>query len=316
MSNSRKKTLFQEVALDPFCLQAPLILEGVNFKFGMTSGRYISAFPNDWKNKALQIINSLEDELYKKRAKAVLSKPDVLNCIITSDRKYRLDSEWIAEVIEASSAKPFGAIISNKIVPLENSYIHDEFDDYIMNSDGEVGSINFTDIKSTDDFLKNISPFLKTNKKIALINKWQWLLTDNKRVADWFVTLMDFWIKCGGVEATVIRSANERKGFDHERFKKEGKLLDQYLSRKNFSGTFKYIAIDDSQNELHARALIGNVCGIHLDFGLEMTTKRHPWSLMNKASFQTEYHLYLENDIRNQYPNNLSYVFKPKKIRV
>ena len=60
---------------------------------------------------------------------------------------------------------------------------------------------------------------------------------------------------------------------------------------------------------MHARALIGNVCGIHLDFGLEMTTKRHPWSLMNKASFQTEYHLYLENDIRNQYPNNLSYVF-------
>ncbi len=315
MSIPRNKALFHEVAIDPLCFQEQHILEGVNFKFGMTSGRYISAFPNDWKNKTLQIINGLQDDLYKKRAKAVLSKPDILNCIITSDRKYRVDSEWIDEVIEMSSIKPFDAIISNKKVTLENSYIHNDFDDYIMKSDSEVGNINFTDIKTTGDFLKVISPFLKTNKKIALINKWQWLLTDNKRVADWFITLMDFWIKSGGVEATVIRSANERKGFDQERFKKESKLLEQYLIRKNYSGVFKYIAIDDSQNELHARALIGNVCGIHLDFGLEMTTKRHPWSLMNKASFQTEYNLYLENDIRNQYPNNLSYVFKPKKIR-
>ena len=199
--------------------------------------------------------------------------------------------------------KQVDAVISEGELPVENSYSPGAIDDYLSFSESRTGNIDFSKIKSTVEFIKLLSPFLRANKKFSLVNKWQWLLTDTRRVSDWFKAMMDYWISCGGLDATIIRSSNEQKGFDQERFDREGKLLDDYLFQRGYSGSFKYIAIDDSQSELHARCLLGSLCGIHLDFGLEMTPKRHPWSLMNRATFNAEYKLYLEGDVRDRYPN-------------
>jgi hypothetical protein len=221
-----------------------------------------------------------------------------------------VNSSWINEVIDISSTKPFDAVISAGELPIENSYAPCAIDEYIFTSETRIGSIDFSKIKSTAEFTELLSPFLKANKKFALVNKWQWLLTDTRRVSDWFKALMDDWISYGGIEATVIRSSNEQKGFDRERFDRESKMLNDYLIQRGYSGTFKYIAIDDSQDELHARCLIGSLCGIQLDYGLEMTAKRHPWSLMNRATFNAEYKLYLERDVRDRYPSSVDFIYK------
>lgn len=305
--------LFEEVAIDPECLALNEVIDGVHYKFGIGYGRCISAFPSDWRNKALQVVNKIEDEYLKKRAKTLLGKPEILSSIILSERKFHVNSSWKNEVIDISLTKPFDAVIAGGELPVENSYLPGAIDDYISTSEARIGSIDFSQIKSTTEFTKLLSPFLKTNKKFALVNKWQWLLTDTRRVSDWFKALMDYWISYGGIDATVIRSSNEQKGFDGERFDRESKLLSDYLNQRGYSGSFKYIAIDDSRDELHARCLLGSLCGIHLDFGLEMTPKRHPWSLMNKATFNSEYKLYLEGDVRDRYPSSVDFVYKPRK---
>ncbi len=305
--------LFEEVAIDPECLALSNVIDGVHYKFGISYGRCISAFPNDWRNKALQIANTIEDDYLKKRAKSLLAKPEILSSIILSGRKFHVNSNWINEVINVSSEQPFDAVIARGYVPVHNSYVPTDIDDYLLHSESRTGSIDFSKIKSTTEFIKLLTPFLRTNKKFALVNKWQWLLTDTRRVSDWFKALMDHWIAFGGVDATVIRSSNELKGFDRERFDREAKLLNDYLCQRGYSGSFKYIAVDDSQNELHARCLLGSLCGIHLDFGLEMTPKRHPWSLMNKATFNGEYKLYLESDVRDRYSSSVDFIYKSKK---
>ena len=311
--SNEESLLFEEVAIDPECLVLNQVIDGIHYKFGISYGRCISAFPSDWRNKALQVANKIEDEYLKKRAKTVLSKPEILSSIILSDRKFHINSSWKNEVIDISSTRPFDAVISEGELPVENSYSPGAIDDYLSFSESRTGNIDFSKIKSTVEFIKLLSPFLRANKKFSLVNKWQWLLTDTRRVSDWFKAMMDYWISCGGLDATIIRSSNEQKGFDQERFDREGKLLDDYLFQRGYSGSFKYIAIDDSQSELHARCLLGSLCGIHLDFGLEMTPKRHPWSLMNRATFNAEYKLYLEGDVRDRYPNSFDFIYKIKK---
>jgi hypothetical protein len=311
--SSEESLLFEEVAIDPECLVINEVIDGIHYKFGIGYGRCISAFPSDWRNKALHAANKIEDEYLKKRVKSLLCKPEILSSIILSDRKFHINSNWANEVIDISSSKPFDAVIAPGKLPVENSYIASSIDDYLSFSESRTGNIDFSKIKSTAEFIKLLSPFLKVNKKFALVHKWQWLLTDTRRVSDWFKAMMDYWIACGGVDATVIRSSNEQKGFDQERFDRESKLLNEYLTHRGYTGIFKYIAIDDSKNELHARCLLGSLCGIQLDYGLEMTPKRHPWSLMNKATFNNEYKLYLECDVRDIYPSSVDFVFKSKK---
>jgi hypothetical protein len=304
-----KNVLFDEVAIDPNCLTDENLLDVIRYKFGLGLGRCISEFPTDWKSKALEAANKIDDELLKKKIKLVIRRCIDSNSFIRSDRVYQRGADWFHQISESSKVKPFRAVISNEKLEFENSYLTSDVDNYLTETSKHVGGIDFALVKTDDEFIDLLKPFLLKNKCFTLVNKTQWLLTDVHRVERWFKVLMAYWVKNGGREATIIRSTNEEKGFREHRWLRERELLDLYLAHIGYKGIFKYIAVDDSRYELHKRSLLGNFCGIGLDFGLEMTLKRHPWWLMNPAEFFQEQRLFVDQDVRDTYPAFLEYRF-------
>lgn len=300
--------LFQELALNPECISDPRFIPFLKWRVGMMNGRFISGFPRDWKNKALQAANKIEDEQIRKSIKETLSKPHIQSCILPTDRRYLVGSDWVESVVNISVNSPFDVVVSKQRLPIENSFSIDELDSYVEKSDNVTGYIDFSNVKNVEVFRRLIAPFLLANKRICLVNKWQWLMTDKRKVLDFFKILMDVWIDAGGVEFVVIRSSNEKKGFDVDRWVEEKRLLDTYLTSKKFKGKFKFIAVNDSSNELHARSFLGTNCGISLDYGFEVGVKRHPWRVMIPAAFNAEYQMFVESDIRDLYPDYLEYV--------
>jgi hypothetical protein len=303
-----QESLFQELAIEPCCVANPEFLPFIKWKIGLMHGRYISAFPRDWKNKVLQEVNKLNDDQLKKSIKEVLLKPQIQSSILSTDKKYDLSIPWINAFLTVDIKDPFDVVISSVKMDRSNSYQVNELDKYVDLSDGAVGFLDFSEIKNIEQFQKIIKPFLNSNKRICLVNKWQWLLTD-KKVSELFKSMMNLWIESGGIEFTVIRSSNENKGFDPVRWGKESNLIKNFLISKKFNGRFKYFAVNDLSNELHARSLLGTNCGIILDFGLEFGYKRHPWRLMSQSAFNAEYKNFVECDIRDQYPEYVQIMY-------
>ncbi|WVN42332.1 hypothetical protein AOB54_02845 [beta proteobacterium MWH-UniP1] len=304
--------LFDTVAIDPALTRDQLVCLTLKYKFGLMNGRIIAGLPRDWHNFALQQINKIEDEILKKRLKGVLQQLDLSGAILPKDVPFDRKKAWV-EVIKAETSKThFNVLICDEPVEHDPLYSSSEIDEYIEESENKVGFLDVSQLTTPDSFIPLLNPFLKKHKKIVLVNRHQWLQATAKE-RDLFQTVFKHWAAQGGNDFTVIRSSldsqYEPRPFS-SRWSEETKELEKFLLASSYSGTFRFIAVNDQTDRLHHRYLLGNYCGISMDYGLEINSKPHPWQLLNQAHFKAARERFFVGDIQTEYPEHHIFLYR------
>jgi hypothetical protein len=310
--------LFEPVAIDPAIARNQFVCMILKHKFGLINGRYIVGVPRDWTNFALQQINTVLDENLKRKLKDILRSLEQSGAMVTDSVTFDRTKPWVLAASDDSVSKKYKVIITDDNVAFEPSYSSQNIEDYIDESEKRVGYLDVSSLKEAKDFLPLLAPFLNKHKKIVLVNRHQWLLS-TKKERELFETVFQHWALQGGVDFTVIRTSVE-KSDDPRPFSTcwnfEKELLIKYLNRIKFNGTFRFIAVNDERNRLHHRYLLGNYCGLSMDYGFEMVNKPHPWQLLNRAHFSEAKEKFFIRDALTLYPENQIFCYTLNGKRV
>ena len=304
--------LYHEVAVDPEALASDELQIYLKSVFGLGKGRFISAFPKDWANQVRRHANNSTDPYKKKRISSLLATPEFSQSIVDVGRG-KVIGPWKEHVLAEHKINPFNAIFSTEKTTVPY-YSVEEIDAYIAESDNQIGHLDVSRNLSTDDVVDALAPFLIQNRRLTLVNAYQLLLTETK-TEHLFKKLFKFWAIRGGCDFTVIRST---RSLTPGQFDKEAGLLEKFLWAQRFTGTFKYIAVDDSLNgRLHERYLIGPFSGIEMGYGLELNSKPQRWKILLKAPYIEVRRNYMDLDIRDNYAMGgwQEYLYRPKTTR-
>lgn len=313
-----QKKLFESVAVDPSMTTNQMFCMVLKHKFGLLNGRFIAGIPRDWSNFALQHINTVPDENIKIKLKDILRSLDKAGAMIPVDVSFDRRRAWIEAVTCDSTRRAFDVLLTDNGIEFDPSYTSQNIDEYIESSEERVGYLDVSSLKVARDFIPVLAPFLKKHRKIVLVNRHQWLLS-SKKEKDLFEAVFQYWVSQGGVDFTVIRSSIEKPD-DPRPFSSnwsiEKNLLVNYLSRIHYSGVFRFLAVNDERNRLHHRYLLGNYCGLSMDYGFEVVSKPHPWELMNRAHFLEAKEKFFTGDALALYPEGkvFSYALSGKRI--
>lgn len=316
--NMIQRQLFESVAIDPALAKNQVVCMVLKHKFGLVNGRYISGIPRDWSNFALQQINSVSDENLKKKLKDILRSLEQAGAMIPESIAFDRTKPWIQAASAEAAKRRFNVFLTDESIEFEPLFSSENIDDYIEQSEERVGYLDVSSLKQAEDFIPVLAPFLKKHKKIVLVNRHQWLLSTRKE-RELFETVFKHWTLQGGVDFTVIRSFVEKKD-DKTPFSttwnSEKVLLIKYLNRIQFNGVFRFIAVNDERNRLHHRYLLGNYCGLSMDYGFEMVNKPHPWQLLNRAHFLDAKEKFFIGDVLALYPESkiFTYALNGKRI--
>lgn len=316
--NVIQRRLFESVAVDPSLAKNSMFCMVLKHKFGLLNGRFIAGLPRDWSNFALQQINSVSDEIEKKKLKDILRSLEQAGAMVPENMAFDRTKPWVQAASGESIRKVFSVLVTDERIEFDPLYSSQNIDEYIDQSEERVGYLDVSSLKEAKDFIPVLAPFLKKHKKIVLVNRHQWLLS-TKKERELFETVFQYWAFQGGVDFTVIRSSvekpNDPRPFSAN-WSSEKSLLVRYLNRIQYSGIFRFIAVNDEQNRLHHRYLLGNFCGLSMDYGFEMVSKPHPWQLLNRAHFLDAKEKFFIGDVQALYPESkiLSYALNGKRI--
>lgn len=313
-----KNQLFESVAVDPTVAKDYVSSLILKHKFGLGSGRFIAGIPRDWSSYALQQINTLTDESMRKRLKEILRAIEMSGATVPQSVPFDRSKPWLNEATGPASRSSIDVLITDGQADFEPRFPSADIDSYVDQSDDRVGYLDVSRLSRGNEFVPFLAPFLKKHKKIVLVNRHQWLLSSRKS-KDLFETVFRFWLGEDGTDFTVIRSSLEMRD-DPRPFSSnwdlEKKLLSEFLSRCQFKGTFRFLAVNDSSDRLHHRYLLGNYCGISMDYGLEIVEKPHPWQLLNRAHFIEAREKFFLRDATQIYPDCCSFVYAEKGRRI
>lgn len=308
MSVNQNK-LFQSVAIDPAVARNQLVCMVLKHKFGLANGRFIAGVPRDWSNFALQQINSINDENLKRKLKDILRALEQSGAMVPEGIAFDRTKPWIQAASSEAVKKIYDVLVTDENVEFNPLYSSQNIDEYIEASEECVGYLDVATLRDAKDFIDVLAPFLKKHKKIVLVNRHQWLLSTRKE-RDLFEAVFQHWALLGGIDFTVIRSSIEKKDDPRpfsSNWSREKEMLIKYFNRIRYGGTFRFIAVNDERNRLHHRYLLGNYCGLSMDYGFEMVDKPHPWQLLNRAHFSEAKEKFFIGDVVASYPE--SYVF-------
>lgn len=313
-----QRQLFESVAIDPSIVKNQICCMVLKHKFGLLNGRFIAGIPRDWNNFALQQINSISDENIKIRLKDVLRSIELAGALIPENISFDRTKPWIQAAAGESARRVFNVLLSDEDIEFNPLYTSQNIDEYIEQSEDRIGYLDVSLLREAKEFIPVLAPFLKKHKKIVLVNRHQWLLSTRKE-KDLFETVFQYWASQGGVDFSVIRSSVEKRDDPRpftSNWNNEKSLLSKYLSGIQYSGIFRFIAVNDEQNRLHHRYLLGNYCGLSMDYGFEMVSKPHPWELMNRAHFLDAKEKFFTGDVLVLYPDYkmFSYALNGKRI--
>ena len=316
---SMEKQLFEAVAIDPAMTKSKLVCMILKHKFGLVNGRFIAGIPRDWNNFALQAVNTLSDENLKRKLKEVLYGLTKNGAMVPESVAFDRSKSWAQAALSSNIVKQsVKVLITDESVQFEPTFSSENIDDYIEESEGRIGYLDVSTLRSGKDFIPFLAPFLKKHKKIVLVNRHQWLLSTRK-VRDLFETVFQYWILQGGVDFTVIRSSVEKRDDPlpfSTNWRNETELLRKYLNRVQFGGTFRFVAVNDERNRLHHRYLLGNYCGLSMDYGFEIVSKPHPWQLLNRAHFLDAKEKFFIGDVLATYPECRVFSYSQQGKRV
>jgi hypothetical protein len=313
-----QKQLFESVAIDPAVTTNQMLCMVLKHKFGLLNGRFIAGIPRDWNNFALQQMNSISDENIKIRLKDVLRSLEQSGAMIPENIPFDRAKPWIHAASGESARKVFNVLVTDENIEFNPSYTSHNFDDYIQQSEDRVGYLDVSSLKEAKDFIPVLAPFLKKHKKIVLVNRHQWLLSTRKE-RELFETVFRHWASLGGIDFTVIRSSVEKHDDPRpftSNWNNEKDLLQKYLTRIQYGGVFRFIAVNDEKNRLHHRYLLGNYCGLSMDYGFEIVSKPHPWEIMNRSHFLDAKEKFFTGDALAIYPEYkiFSYALNGRRI--
>ena len=291
--------LFDEVAIQPECVCDELVLEALRHRFGWSQGRVVCAVPPDWTQRVRQLANTLPDGLTKSRIKDIGSRLP----LVAPHLSYTKQSSWREAVLDLHQRHPFDGVILRE-PPIEPGwYSPERIDDYLDTSEERIGHYELTR-QNPPDIVKALYGFLHINKRLVLVNAYQWFFTAPRNTALFF-TMMKTWTELGGVQFRVIRSRRK----DFARWGAECERLAALLREIHFKGQFSFIAVDDEADRLHERYLIGSICGLELGYGLEISSKPQSWKLLRQSSHAKLKQLYMDHDIRDAYPAHETWNF-------
>jgi len=211
-------------------------------------------------------------------------------------------NNWLDAVIESNKRYKFDAIVTKKNIIEDNVFNEETIDNFLIQSKVQTGTVNIQDFDSIDTFFKQIEPFLILNKRLIIINDSQWL-TSNKSTKIIFQKVFEFWQKNGGRDFSVIRSLNPYS-FSEEKWNIEIDELSRFFKTNNFSGKFRFHAVEDLQKRTHKRALVGISCGINAEYGLEFhgKAKKQIWDVMSQPIHDSFYREFFEKEIVLTFP--------------
>jgi hypothetical protein len=305
MSVNQNK-LFQSVAIDPAVARNQLVCMVLKHKFGLANGRFIAGVPRDWSNFALQQINSINDENLKRKLKDILRALEQSGAMVPEGIAFDRTKPWIQAASSEAVKKIYDVLVTDENVEFNPLYSSQNIDEYIEASEECVGYLDVANLRDAKDFIAVLAPFLKKHKKIVLVNRHQWLLSTRKE-RDLFEAVFQHWALLGGIDFTVIRSSIEKKDDPRpfsSNWSREKEMLIKYFNRIRYGGTFRFIAVNDERNRLHHRYLLGNYCGLSMDYGFEMVDKPHPWQLLNRAHFSEAKEKFFIGDVVASYPES------------
>jgi hypothetical protein len=209
-------------------------------------------------------------------------------------------------------------LITDEEVPAKQRYSSSQVEQYLDDSELKVGYLDVSGLKKAEEFLPYLEPFLQNSKKIVLVNRYQGLMSSRKE-RELFECVFNRWIALGGSDFTVIRSSVEQKSGPRTfatLWAEEVRELKRYFQRISFSGIFRFFAVNDERNRLHHRYLLGNYCGLSLDYGFEINDKPHPWTLLNKSHFVDARERFLVQDIQTTYPESRLFLYSQSGKRI
>jgi hypothetical protein len=284
--------LFDEVAINPECVCDEVVLDALRHRFGWSQGRLVCAFPTNWKERMLQIANTMPDGLTKSRIKDLSSRLPLVKRPSTSNNE---SVAWLDVVTKLHHSNPFDGIVDLSAPNEPGWYSPDRMEEYIYQSEMRIGHFDIAHQKSVD-IIRNLSAFLDVNKRLVLVNAYQWFFK-NPLTTDLFEQIMKVWIQNGGQSFRVVRSLRE----EHQRWTSECYQLGALLNKLNYKGDFTFIAVQDDEKRLHERYLIGSICGLELGYGLELGGKPQAWKLLRHSSYAQVKQNFMDRDVRDDY---------------
>ncbi len=152
--------MIKEYAVEPEFLKMENILPFIHSSFGFENGRVISKFPKKWLKLVYESLSDVADKK-KKNIEIGLEYIKKKNYLVSSNRDYNNDINWIDNAIDQQSEKPFHAIICTQ----ENNDRDDvlSLDDlnqgHVLFSGNTSGNVINRDADSIADKIYSIARF-------------------------------------------------------------------------------------------------------------------------------------------------------------
>jgi hypothetical protein len=303
--------LFDEVAIEPKCIFQIGFDIYLRTLFGLDKGRVISQLPRDWVNEIRSELKKITDESLKIKISTLISSQSFINALYDGKRRWNTcqENDWLKNVEFCHNQKNLSAILNTSRNDTSVFFDLDNIDSYHSQSEKRVGHFELNGLNKLE-IISEIEPFLAKNKCITLVNYSQTLLT-NEKSSTLFKLLFDRWKSLGGISFKVIRSSRDRgRGKSGlEILEEEKPLLRKYLKDSGYSGSFQFIAVDDTvrENRLHDRYMIGSISGLELGIGLEM--ENQPWKIMLHSTYEKQKRRFMDKDIRDEFKKSFSYIY-------
>lgn len=302
--NMKSKKLFQEIAIDPSSLILDEVLNALKYEINVFNSRLISQVTNSWFNQVSSNIKNINDVNLRKKIEQICLSVKFQNNFFKNPYRRQVfnRNDWLNAVVESNKNLKFDAIVTQDKLAFDNIFNDKSFEEFLETSKVITGSINVGDFESLDDFFKQIEPFLIINRRIVIINDSQ-LLLSHRATKHLFQKTFNFWASNGGVSMTIIRSQNANS-FKIDNWLEEINELKNFLLNTGFKGKFRFLAVDDLKKITHRRAILGNICGISAEYGLEYHSnfKKQMWDVMSKSTHDSFYRDFFEKEIVLSFP--------------
>ena len=252
-------------AIDP---KAPLDLKDIKAmleQFGLTNGRFIANFPDDWLRMFNEHVEHLQG-LDKARLVRLLDLHR--DALLAVNLDFRRAKSWVENANEAKLARK---VISRVLAADPNPLGIETLQKFLWEEDSENNSRGAHISMSTDAYRKAVAPLFQHSTEIQLVDPFFQLRRSNGEIHKGrFNVLREFFIEAENSIRCEVFKIHFKREIHLSKAEQESQIeedLDQICEEARISSLIIEYCIHDEIG--HGRYIFSIKGGLHFDYGFE-----------------------------------------------
>jgi hypothetical protein len=269
MSDSRRFSVNEEIALDPAIATRVGDLQLMLAKVGFYEGRFLSRFPKRWASMALEAVDG---DVNLTRVRVLLERAKE-SAFVPSGRPYNSGMRWVENAISQNQISPFAGIVA--IERRQGCVAIDDLDISML-----PGSRDIRIVPSRERLLSLLRPLVRSSGSLYLVDPYfkPWLGNTRRLLCDFLAEA--FSSRCISFSAFV-----SIKGWYEELSSANEKINSVLAAIEHVGRSLRFVVCDDlgTAEQLHARYLFSERGGIRLDRGFQTGRVNSDFSVIDKG---------------------------------